>query len=165
MEKTTSAGAATVLGESAHCMPSLISHSALDLVRLKPLTECPLLSSRLTISLPITPSPTKPRFAISSSLPTANSSVLLVFYRGIAGIFTHLAKMCAHGRPRSRRVPVFNRFQDPLVMILAALRAAIDFKDAHPLFAKHSDDRVDQRKNQGIGGGLRQSQMEIKIRF
>src|ERR1700730_9300853 len=64
MAKVTSPAADTALGESAHPMPRSISHCAFDRVRLYPVTVWPLLSSRFTIWLPITPRPTNPRLAM-----------------------------------------------------------------------------------------------------
>src|SRR5882672_2614694 len=64
MENVTSAAATTARGESAHFIPFLTSHSAFERVRLLPVTLWPFPSSRFTISPPITPSPTNPRFAM-----------------------------------------------------------------------------------------------------
>src|SRR5713226_842938 len=72
IENVTSDAATTARGESANFIPFLTSHSAFERVRLYPVTEWPLLSSRFTISLPITPSPTNPSFAINPSSPTKN---------------------------------------------------------------------------------------------
>src|SRR5262245_42661085 len=64
MEKTISVFSATALGVSAHFIPRSSSHCAFVFVRLYPVTECPASRSRFTIRLPMTPKPTKPRFAI-----------------------------------------------------------------------------------------------------
>src|SRR5579863_6552365 len=64
IEKVKSAEAHTARGESAHFIPRSIKRCALARVRLYPVTLWPLLRRRLTISLPITPSPTKPKLAI-----------------------------------------------------------------------------------------------------
>src|SRR5215472_3273278 len=71
IEKVTSDASTTARGESAHFIPFFSSHSAFERVRLYPVTSCPLLSSRFTISLPITPSPTNPNLAthLSCSSP------------------------------------------------------------------------------------------------
>src|SRR6188474_3855983 len=67
MLKTTSDDSATPRGVSAHFMPLSISHCALDLVRLVPVTVCPLAIRRSVIRPPMTPRPTYPRFAIMRS--------------------------------------------------------------------------------------------------
>src|SRR5579863_7485610 len=64
IEKVKSADAHTARGESAHFIPRSIKRCALARVRLYPVTLWPLLRRRLTISPPITPSPTKPKLAI-----------------------------------------------------------------------------------------------------
>src|SRR5437899_1885449 len=75
IENTKSDDAATARGESAHFIPFLTSHSAFERVRLYPVTPCPFPSSLFTISLPITPSPTKPKFAMNSSSPANHSKL------------------------------------------------------------------------------------------
>ena len=50
-------------------------------------------------------------------------------------------------------------------MILTTLRATIDLENADSLLAKHTHNRVDQREDQGIGGGFGERQVKIEIRF
>ena len=65
MVKTTSDDSATARGVSPHFRPASSNHCALDFVRLWPVTVWPAFSRRFAIRLPIVPSPTNPRFAIS----------------------------------------------------------------------------------------------------
>src|SRR5579864_4312763 len=65
----TSAAAATSRGEFPHFIPRSISHCAFFLVRLKPVTVCPLSIRRFTICPPIVPRPMNPRFAICAESP------------------------------------------------------------------------------------------------
>src|SRR5215469_2796713 len=76
MESVMSLALTTSLGVFAHFIPFCISHSAFERVRLYPVTVWPLPSSRFTISLPITPKPTNPRFAMKLSLPLNRSFYL-----------------------------------------------------------------------------------------
>ena len=51
------------------------------------------------------------------------------------------------------------------MVILPALRTSFHLKDSHPLFAQQPHDRIDQRKNQRICRGFRESQVKIQIRL
>jgi hypothetical protein len=83
IERITSDSRTTAPGVSAHFIPFLISHSPFERVRLYPVTLCPLLSSRFTISLPITPRPTNPNLAKTSPLP--NHSRCQISFKLFAG--------------------------------------------------------------------------------
>src|SRR5713226_1629879 len=76
IENAKSEAATTARAESAHFIPFLTSHSAFDRVRLYPVTLWPFPSSRFTISLPITPSPTNPSFAMNPSSPAKNLQLI-----------------------------------------------------------------------------------------
>src|SRR5260370_6513583 len=156
IEKTTSDSPTTALGESAHFIPFLISHSAFERVRLYPVTLCPLLSSRFTISLPITPRPTNPNFAKPHLSRIARCQISFeLFAGGIARIFPHLLQMRLHRIPRTRGIPMLDGFQNLLVVILPALRSAFHLENPNPLLAQQSDNRINQRKYDRIAGRLR----------
>src|SRR5882757_5985944 len=154
IEKITSDSATTARGESAHFIPFLISHSAFERVRLYPVTLCPLLSSRFTISLPITPRPTNPNFAKTSPLPN-HSLPNELFAGGIPRIFPHLLQMRLHRIPRTHGIPMLNGFQNLFVVILSALRSAFHLENPDPLLAQQSNNRIDQRKYDRIASRLR----------
>src|SRR5579859_750684 len=50
-------------------------------------------------------------------------------------------------------------------MNLAALRPARNSKNAQALLAQQSDNRIEQRENERVGGALGQRQMKIEIGF
>src|SRR5438445_556492 len=112
MENVKSAAPTTARGVSAHFMPFLTSHSAFERVRLYPVTLWPLLSSRFTISLPITPSPTNPRLAInlSPNLRVGFVSISVLTAWHLPGILSHLPHVGFHRFPCSRGIAVFHRF-------------------------------------------------------
>jgi hypothetical protein len=58
-----------------------------------------------------------------------------------------------------------DRLQDLLMMVLASLRPAIYREDSPALFAQQTNDRVEQRKNQGVFDGFSQSQVKVKVSF
>src|SRR2546425_1067928 len=136
MENVKSAAPTTARGVSAHFMPFLTSHSAFERVRLYPVTLWPLLSSRFTISLPITPSPTNPRLAInlSPNLRVGFVSISVLTAWHLPGILSHLPHVGFHRFPCSRGIAVFHRFQNPFVMVLSPLRSAFHLKNSHSLF-------------------------------
>src|SRR5260370_24553453 len=130
------------------------------------MTVWPFPSSRKTISLPITPSPTNPKLAITFFLRAANRCHWK--FPGVsclAGILAHLPKMSAHRVTGSLRIAVLDRFQYPLVVILAALRSAFDVVGAHALLPQQPDNGIDQRKNERIASGFSECQMEIQVAF
>src|ERR1700675_3970389 len=104
IEKITSDSATTARGVSAHFIPFLISHSAFERVRLYPVTLCPLLSSRFTISLPITPRPTNPNLAKTSPLPNRSRRFFLfaLFARRVPRILAHLFQVRLHRVSRNQ---------------------------------------------------------------
>jgi len=51
------------------------------------------------------------------------------------GVLAHLLQVSSHGFARFFCIPLFDSFKNALVMKLPALRAAINLKDPHPLFA------------------------------
>src|SRR5437899_482097 len=112
MENVKSAAPTTARGVSAHFMPFLTSHSAFERVRLYPVTLWPWLSSRFTISLPITPSPTNPRLAInlSPNLRVGFGSISVLTAWHLPGILSHLPHVGFHRFPCSRGIAVFHRF-------------------------------------------------------
>src|SRR5258708_2060669 len=84
--------------------------------------------------------------------------------RGLA-VFTDLAQMLAHGFAGVFSLALFDCCKDLFVVNLAALGASGNFKDAEALFAQQSDDGIDQRKNDRIGGGFGECQMKVVSSF
>src|SRR5215472_14089964 len=99
----------------------------------------PFPSRRSTISPPITPSPMKPRFAMTLGLLIRTVSAGSFRSR----VLTHLPQVGAHGFSCAPGIAMLDRFENLLVMILSSLRATLDFEDAHALFTQHGHDRVD----------------------
>ena len=62
MENTISASAAAARGVGAQRMPASISGAALSGERFQPVTACPAAKRRGTMSCPMAPKPTKPKF-------------------------------------------------------------------------------------------------------
>src|ERR1700730_8956315 len=163
IENVKSQAVATSRGEAAHCIPFSIRRSALARVRLYPLTACPFWSKRKTISLPITPRPTKPSLAIAWCLRPARCCQQKQFLLRLlfARVFSDLAQMRAHGFPCALRIAVLDRLQNPLVMILAALWPALDIVGAHTLLAQQSNNGINQGGDQRVGSCFGKRQVKI----
>ena len=71
--------------------------------------------------------------------------------------------MGAHGGPRLVAIMTFNGIQNALVMVLPALRSALYVENPHALFAHQADDRVDQRQNEWISGGLCEREVKVEV--
>ncbi len=84
---------------------------------------------------------------------------------GSLTVFADLQKVGTHGFACLVGVMLLDRFQNSFVMNLPAIGSAGNPKDAQTLFAQQSDDRIQQRENQGIRSPFRKRQMEIEIRF
>ncbi len=73
--------------------------------------------------------------------------------------------MFAHGAAGRFGFALFDRHQDSFVMVLAALGPAFHFKNTASLLTQQSNNRVQQRKDEGISRRLRQRQMKIQVGF
>ena len=80
-------------------------------------------------------------------------------------IVPHLLQMCAHGLARLLRIAPLHRFQNSLVMNLAALRTALDAENPHALLAQKSTMESSSERISGLAAAFRQRQMKIKIGF
>jgi len=80
-------------------------------------------------------------------------------------VIAHLAKVIAHGVAGRFGIAPLDRVENSLVMNLAALGTAGDFKDTQALFAQKSDDGVEQRKDQRVGRTFGQREVKVEIRF
>src|SRR5580704_2823402 len=80
-----------------------------------------------------------------------------------ARILSYLAKMRAHGLACSLRIAMFDGLQNPFVVVLTALGAALRVVGAHALLAEKAYDGIDQREDEWIAGGFRKSKMEIQV--
>ena len=73
--------------------------------------------------------------------------------------------MGLHGGTSLLRIVPLDRFENALVVILSALRAACDVENPQALFAQQSNNGIDQRQNNRVRRRLSERQMKIKIRF
>src|SRR5579864_3057858 len=80
-------------------------------------------------------------------------------------MFAHLRKMGLHRRTRLLRIVPLDCFENTLVVILSALRAASDAEYPQALFAEQSNDGIDQRQNNRVRRRLGERQVKIQIRF
>ena len=80
-------------------------------------------------------------------------------------VIADLAQVSPHGVTGGVGIAPLHRFENSLVMYLAALGTAGDFEDSQPLFAKESDDGVEQRKDQRVGGTFGEREVKVEISF
>jgi len=73
--------------------------------------------------------------------------------------------MGLHRRTRLLRIVPLDCFENTLVVILSALRAASDAEYPQALFAEQSNNGIDQRQNNRVRRRLGERQVKIKIRF
>ena len=73
--------------------------------------------------------------------------------------------MGLHRGTRLLRIVPLDCFENALVVMLPALRAAFHPEDSQALFAQQSNDGIDQRKNNRVRRRLGERQVKIKIRF
>src|ERR1700739_3934106 len=108
--------------------------------------------SRFTIWLPITPRPTKPKFAIPQTFfqrPWQSGSCFALGGEN-ARVFPYLLQVSPHRIPRSAGVALLDRLQDALMVILSALRSAVHVKNSQALFAQQAHDGINQGQDDGV---------------
>src|SRR5712692_11762634 len=78
-------------------------------------------------------------------------------------VLADLPEMSPHRFAGSVRIAPLYRFQDSLMVELAALRASIHSEDPAPLLAQQAHDRIEQGENQRVADGFGQSQVKVKV--
>ena len=156
--KTTSLRSATSRGVSAQRAPASSSGSAFSRVRFHTVTSWPAASSRRTIALPITPSPTYPTSAIRASSRRGRP-------RGecVVDIRLDADEVRAHRFPRRRRIAGGDRRADRPVLLQRALRALRDQEDRHQRAPDHAAYRIHRVEDDAVARRLGDREMEAQI--
>src|SRR5579863_996373 len=80
-------------------------------------------------------------------------------------VLPYLLEVSAHGFSRIISAALPNRLQNSAVVKLPSFGSTLHLEDPKSLFAQHTHDRINQRKNQGITRSLSQRQVEVEIGF